>query len=73
MYNDGKPQSEACIAVRQLSLMWQEIEPYFTLWENITIEQGFLAIIEIEYDEVSDLVPKIPKGTDGWAKHQKGN
>lgn len=50
---------------------FQELEPYFIVWEHLTIDQGFLAIIEIEHDEVSEAVPKIPKGTDGWAKHQK--
>jgi predicted regulator of amino acid metabolism with ACT domain len=47
MYNDGKPQSEACNAVRQLSLMWQEIEPYFTEYPaqlrvaKLLFERGF--------------------------------
>lgn len=51
---------------------FQELEPYFSVWENVTIDNGFLTIVEIEHDEASDAVPKIPKGTDGWAKHQKG-
>jgi hypothetical protein len=43
-----------------------EIEPYFPIWKNLKFN-GVLAVIEIEYDEVSESVPKIHKGTDGRA------
>lgn len=42
-----------------------EIEPYFDLWRNLKINEGFLGVIAIEHDGVSDHVPRIPKGTDG--------
>lgn len=46
---------------------FQEIEPYFPLWKSLNIEQGYLAVIEIEHDGVSKKVKRIPKGTDGRA------
>lgn len=42
-----------------------EIEPYFPMWRNLKIEDGVLAVIEIEHDAVSKDVPQITKGTDG--------
>jgi hypothetical protein len=44
-----------------------EIEPYFPMWESLgdLIENGYLAVIEIEHDETSTEVAFIPKGTDG--------
>lgn len=44
-----------------------ELEPYFDLWRNIKITDGFLAILPIEQDAVSTAVPRIDKGTDGRA------
>jgi len=44
-----------------------EIEPYFNVWKNLQISNGLLAVIEIEYDELSEGVPPIRKGTDGRA------
>lgn len=44
-----------------------EISPYLPLWKNINVEQGILAIIEVEHDNTSEDVPPIPKGTDGRA------
>ena len=46
---------------------FEEIEPYFPVWESLPIQDGTLAVIEIEHDEVSLTVPVIPKGTDGRA------
>lgn len=46
---------------------YPEIAPYFPLWQSVQIQQGFLAVIEIEHDAESTEVPKIPKGTDGRA------
>lgn len=42
-----------------------EIEPYFDLWRSLNVTKGFLAVLAIEHDGVSDQVPRIPKGTDG--------
>jgi hypothetical protein len=42
-----------------------EIEPYFDLWRSLKVDEGFLAVLAIEHDDVSDQVPRIPKGTDG--------
>lgn len=46
---------------------YAELEPYFPLWQSMTTVDGYLGVIAIEHDGVSRQVPKIPKGTDGWA------
>ncbi len=46
---------------------YAEIEPYFPVWRNLSIENGVLAVIEVEHDGVSLDVPPITKGTDGRA------
>lgn len=48
---------------------YQELEPYFPLWRAFgsIIEQGLLAIYEIEHDGVDPAAPRISKGTDGRA------
>lgn len=46
---------------------YPEIAPYFSLWQSVQVQKGFLAVIEIEHDAESADVPKIPKGTDGRA------
>lgn len=46
---------------------YEEIEPYFDLWRNIDIQEGILAVIPIEHDATDASVPRIEKGTDGWA------
>jgi len=50
---------------------YQEIEPYFSVWQDIRIDEGLLIVMEIEHDATSSSVPRIPKGTDGWARHQR--
>jgi len=50
---------------------YQEISPYFPVWENMKIDEGYLAVIEIEHDIEDASSPLIPKGTDGWAEFQK--
>ncbi len=44
-----------------------EIEPYFPLWQALSVDEGLLVVIAVEHDAVSDAVPRIPKGTDGRA------
>jgi hypothetical protein len=47
---------------------FEEIEPYFIIWENHSkVQNGVLAVIEIEHDKTSSKSPKIGKGTDGRA------
>lgn len=48
---------------------YQEIAAYFDFYRRLaaTVQQGFLAVIEIEHDEVDENVPLIEKGTDGRA------
>jgi hypothetical protein len=46
----------------------RELKPYFPLWRTIQLEEGILRVIVVEHDAKSTSVPKIPKGTDGWAK-----
>jgi hypothetical protein len=49
-----------------------EIEPYFSIWERLgkydpNIFDAYIAVIEVEYDELSEDISLIPKGTDGRA------
>lgn len=48
---------------------FRELESYFPVWERAQypISEGYLAVIEIEHDDVSNHVPQIAKGTDGRA------
>lgn len=46
---------------------YSEIEPYFPVWRNLSIEEGVIAVIEIEHDAISLDIPAIRKGTDGRA------
>ncbi|MGO9374864.1 MAG: restriction endonuclease [Syntrophobacteraceae bacterium] len=46
---------------------YDEIRPYFPVWECLQIPDRLLAVIEIEHDELSLDVPVIGKGTDGRA------
>lgn len=46
---------------------YSEIEPYFPVWRNLQINEGVLAVIEIEHDALSKDIPLIKKGTDGRA------
>lgn len=46
---------------------YAEIEPYFPVWRSLVIEDGLMAVIEIEHDTVSMEVSPIRKGTDGRA------
>ena len=48
-----------------------EIAPYFPVWESLNLTEGYLAIIEVEHDGLDTNVAMIPKGTDGWALHQR--
>lgn len=50
---------------------YQELKPYFNIWKNFNIKDGFLAIMEIEHDNTDSSVPLVPKGTDGWAEAKK--
>lgn len=45
----------------------REIEPYFTLWKSLRVENDYLAVIAVEHDRTSEKVPRIRKGTDGRA------
>ncbi len=46
---------------------YPEIEPFFPFWRMQRVDEGVLAIIEIEHDALSAIVPNIPKGKDGNA------
>lgn len=46
---------------------YEELRPYFPVWQNIPIEKGLLMLITIEHDSVDRSVPFISKGTDGRA------
>jgi hypothetical protein len=46
-----------------------ELEPYFSVWSahKSVLQNHYLAIIEIEHDELDEESPLIAKGTDGRA------
>lgn len=46
---------------------YAEIQPYFPVWQSLSVSEGVLAVIEIEHDALSVDVPHITKGTDGRA------
>lgn len=46
---------------------YEELSPYFSLYQNININNGVMAVIAIDYDEISELAEIIPKGKDGNA------
>ena len=46
---------------------YEELTPYFPFWQAIQVTEGYLAIMGIEHDALSEKVPRIPKGTDGRA------
>ncbi|MBL7739492.1 MAG: hypothetical protein JNK14_09750 [Chitinophagaceae bacterium] len=50
---------------------YEEIEPYFQLWQNVSIKKGVLGIIGVDYDDISTKVSLIPKGSDGNSKNKK--
>jgi hypothetical protein len=47
---------------------YEELSPYFSLWQKYNIDNGILYIIGIEHDDVSDDCSyRFPKGSDGRA------
>lgn len=44
-----------------------ELRPYFPLWSAVPAQNAALRIVVVEHDETSTDVPRIPKGSDGWA------
>ena len=47
----------------------RELEPYLDLWSSIGATRGYLGILAVEHDGVSESVPRIRKGTDGRASN----
>ena len=46
---------------------YRELEPYLSLYTDLQVESGYLGVMVVEHDAISEDVPKIGKGTDGWA------
>lgn len=46
---------------------FQELQPYFKIWESVQLTKGLIQVIEIEHDGVSKDIDPIVKGTDGRA------
>lgn len=46
---------------------FEELIPYLDFWKSIPVERGYLSIIVVEHDNISNTVDRIPKGTDGRA------
>jgi hypothetical protein len=47
---------------------YEEIAPYFSLYENVFVDSGFMGVISVDFDDISLDSPLIPKGKDGNAK-----
>lgn len=47
--------------------IYEEINPYFTLYQHLDIQNGFIGVIAVNYDEIDTEVGIIPKGKDGNA------
>jgi len=50
---------------------YQEIAPYFPMYQNLSITEGIIGVIGIEHDDTDLLAPLISKGKDGNAKKDK--
>jgi hypothetical protein len=46
---------------------YEELEPYFSLYTDLEVDYGYLGVIVVEHDAISNDVPRIRKGTDGRA------
>lgn len=46
---------------------YRELEPYLSLYTGLRVVRGYLGVMVVEQDATSEDVPKIQKGTDGWA------
>lgn len=49
---------------------YEELKPYFPLYQNLRFESGFMGVFVVEHDFTSSEVPLIPKGRDGYSKKQ---
>jgi hypothetical protein len=50
---------------------FREIAPYFPMYAALKVKKGFLAVMEIEHDEISENVPFIRKGLDGMSLRRR--
>jgi len=46
---------------------FEEIAPYFSLYEHVFVNSGTIGVISVDYDSTSEESPLIPKGRDGNA------
>lgn len=51
---------------------YEEIEPYFPLYQNIQVKTGIIGVISVDFDETSKDATLIPKGKDGNALKKLG-
>lgn len=47
---------------------FEEIKPYFPLYQSLAIREGIIVVIGIDYDALDENSPLIPKGKDGNSK-----
>lgn len=47
---------------------YDELAPYFPLYQNLNIEKGILGVFGVTFDNLSKDVELIPKGSDGMSK-----
>jgi hypothetical protein len=47
---------------------FEELTPYFPMYQKMEINEGVIAVIGIDYDGLDNDAPLIPKGKDGNAK-----
>jgi hypothetical protein len=51
---------------------FQELEPYFEIWQKLPLNAGMLVVIEVEYDATDSSIPLIRRGTDGMSLVRRG-
>jgi len=49
---------------------YEELKPYFDLWKSCGVKRGYLEIVVIEHDGLSEQSPIIIKGSDGRAANK---
>lgn len=50
---------------------YEELRPYFALYQNLNIKKGIIGVISVDYDDISKDVDLIKKGKDGNSKKRR--
>jgi hypothetical protein len=52
---------------------YEELMPYFVLYNNLNVANGIIGVVSVEYDFISTEVERIPIGRDGNSKSNRKN